>query len=237
MKYKRNPVTLVIAFSPLLFMLLVLLSLFIAEDTLVINIGIVALRQVRIFVEVICLICFMWMLIVGVAYFKKPKVKEGFNVDGAVRKRIEAALCLFSSFELSHNDNTWFLLNNIREDVKTVLNFYLSLNDLVVDEKYSALYDTDDILEAVLNSMLQHVVQLDRYYHVMYGSDANSFRAECKKCSERTHALRQNAQEFVQAVLKYMNDADVTDDASALAHIQSFKNVILGEVDLADKYL
>ena len=134
MKYKRNPVTLVIAVSPLLFMLLVLLSLFIAEDALVINIGIVALRQVRIFVEVICLICFMWLLIVGVAYFKKPKVKEGFNVDGTVRKRIEAALCLFSSFELSHNDNTWFLLNNIREDVKTVLNFYLSLNDLVVDD-------------------------------------------------------------------------------------------------------
>ena len=139
-----------------------------------------------------------------------------------------------------HCEGSWRIesgnIAKIIQDVMYVEKYYAELGNEVKKAGCVELSDADDILHSVLTAMSNHVTQLLRVMRVLGTGDTKSVHDEIVSRKTQIRNLKTKAEDFVTSVLKYMGDRDGDDSDAALAHISSFKEIILGELDLADKY-
>lgn len=126
-------------------------------------------------------------------------------------------------------------IEDIIQSVDAVVGYYKSIGDELMDGVHFELADTRSVLAKVLKAMSHYITQATRVMRVMSKDDIKEVSVEVHKCYEGVDELKNKAQDFVMSILDYMKDDSAEDDA--LTHICSFKEVILSEINLVDKYI
>lgn len=232
---KRNLLTLIPCILLCILFLCSIPIVGLLKDTIVIMYGIQKFRTIR----TCCVVGFTVSLLILAVGFKKSKIKERTITDTDV----ELVLKVTSSIDELKKlySTTWYPnvpdVDKIVQDVAVVAQYYVSIGDEIKDEALVDLAETRNVLAKVLKAMLNQMSQLSRVMRVMTPRDVAQVREEAAECREGTAKLCKTSQDFVMSILDYIKDIDSGDSSDeAIIHINSFKEVVLGELDLVDKY-
>lgn len=234
-KFKRY--VLYVALIFLLLSVIGLVSCLLLKNTIVVNYGIQLYRNLR--VGAIVLVAIAVVSVVVAIVFSKIKTIDKVEFDVDIELCDKATEVCSELRELSRKK--WVSekdkISRIISDIGIVVNYYESLGDEELEVSHAELTDADDVLYKVISAMLHNAEQLLRFMRVMSSNDTTTVHNEVRICCDRNNALTVKAQDFVTSVLGYMRSSDNSDERQALSKICSFKEVILGELDLADKYI
>lgn len=208
----------------------------VSKDSFVVLYGIRAYRTIRLSTIIISSILAVLLpvtaLRINVVREKDMTTKVDDKLMMSVKKDLEDLESIYKSkweYEFGY-------VGVILQDVATIMNYYLTIGDEVKDESLVDLADTRGVLHKVIEASTRYMKHAIRVMRVMGKKDIIEVRIELKKCAEGTSNLRKKAQDFTMSVLDYIQNADANGE-DAEAYMNSFKEVVLGEIDLIDKYI
>lgn len=211
--------------------------LFIASRTMIITMGLTNYRQTRL----LCLIGTIIFIVLTIVLAITSNVKRKNTVDYITDKKLIADIketdheLLSISYE--RNSKLHKRIIDIHTDLNAVLEYYISFEDVIQSSGQFDLGDTDDILAKVLVTMKKNVDHFIRTTKVLYVRDGGEIEAASVKCHSETRDMKNKALDFTTSILDYMHNSDKENMSDALDSINAYKEVILDELSLVDKYL
>ena len=229
---------LIISFVISILVLCIIPVVIIQKDVLVVQYGIREYRTIRMasIIGSIVIAVLSPIIALRINIVKSKKLELEFD-----NKLLEDVLAeLTELMELSKTKKWKYEFESevagISADVGSVINYYKELGDEIKNEDLVDLVDARGVLVKVLQAMLHYLKQTTRVLKVMSPKDVRVVREEITKHRASIGDMQKNAQEFTMSVLKYIEDKD-GDSKEAFEYMSSYKEVILGEVSLIDKYL
>lgn len=214
-----------------------ILGIFLSKNSIVINYGIAKFRIFLIFSIVISIMFTILILVIFILSKSKKKSVVEYTIDNSVVEKAKSLIVELTTVSRTKWKKDVELINKIVMDLNNVLSYYQSMEKEVENLDNPELSDADDILSRVIQSMSYNINQLLRFMRVMNNNDENTIKIEINKCYEQNSNLSRTAQDFVKSILNYVNNDKDGDNAKAISYINSFKNIVLGELDLTDKYI
>ena len=207
------------------------------KDAIIVNYGLQGYRSITSATLVLAIVMWIVSIILVVLKISKKKSDVEFTVDKELMERIQR-----SCSDLDKQSSLYWMsekecVMDIIDDICYVANYYTEIGNEVKNVSCVELADADDVLHDVIVSMLHSVEQCSRTMRIMGSNDLDSVHKVVTESYSKVHDMKTKAEDFVTSIIKYMGDQDSKNDSAALSHITSFKEVILGELDLADKYI
>ena len=221
----------------ILFFILSTILLFISKtDTIVILFGIQTARMLRTSITIIAIIGVSILLITFLlTLFKKEKEHTVNTIDKCLLESIHQELSELKTL----GSKKWSIrqsdITKIINETNCVIEYYKQMQKEIDIANNYDISDTCEILEKVLEAILQYLRHAVRLLNVMSKSDHNMVSEELDKTKLCISNLKEKAQNFIISILDYMKDDEI--EENALDNIASFKELILDEVDLVDKYI
>ena len=211
--------------------------LFIAHRTMIIIMGLQTYRMVK----SICLICSIVTFILTCILLVTSKLKKKKIVDYAVDKKLvaeietitENLLSIKCSVNVSYPDRIHIIYTNLM----TVLEYYKSLEEVIKNSGQFDLSTSDEILAQVLTTMKKSVEHFIRVARILGPADRDEIEKELEKCYTETHSLKTKSLDFTTSILNYIHNNDGENVSDALDSISAYKEVILNELSIVEKYL
>lgn len=207
------------------------------KDAIIVNYGLQGYRSITSVTLVLAIVMWIVSIVLVVLKLSKKKPAVEFTVDKDLMERVQRSCSdlekIVSKAWLSEKK---YVLDII-QDISYVANYYKEIGEEVKNVSCVELADADDVLHSVIVSMLHSAEQCSRTMRIMGSNDLDSVHKAVTESYSKVHDMKTKSEDFVTSIIKYMGDQDSKNDSAALSHITSFKEVILGELDLADKYI
>ncbi len=209
--------------------------IYLMKDNFIVMYGIQRYRSIRVVGTVLPIVISAVTLFISIKLSFTKKKRNVNNLDNDLLTEVKSDIKTLEEIVSQKWYYAFLEMEEIIEDVNAVIGYYKSIGEELNDEKYFELADTRSVLAKVLKAISRYLEQVNRVLRVMNKSDLSEVHQEVTICYNGINALRSKAQDFVMSVLDYMREDNAEEDA--LIHICSFKEVILDEVSLVDKYI
>ena len=211
-------------------------AVIISKDTLVVLYGIREYRTIRLVTIIISIIVAITLPIISLRINVMRDKDITTKVDEDFVLTVTSDIEELKSIYRSKWRSDFGYVEDILQDVATILNYYLTIGDEIKDESLVDLADTRGVLHKVIEASTRYLKHATRVMRVMGRKDASEVRDEVKRCAIGISELRKKAQDFTMSILDYIQNAD-TNGNDAAEYMASFREVVLGEIDLVDKYI
>lgn len=212
--------------------------LFISSRVMIITLGLNKYKLLKMACLILTILSVAITVVISIIFNVKEKNRVDYTVDDNTLTRANKIIEEIKSFGINKfGSKNVQQVKIILEDIAIVLKYYTSLESEVQASGLFELSDADDILGKVLNSMLLSTEQMLRATRVLYVRDGGELTEAVNKCYTDVHNMKSKALDFINSILNYMNNKESGEDTSVLEDINVYKEVILEELDLVNKYL
>lgn len=212
--------------------------LFISSRVMIITLGLNKYKLLKMACLILTILSVAITVVISIVFNVKEKNRVDYTVDDNTLTRANKIIEEIKSFGINKfGSKNVQQVKVILEDIAIVLKYYTSLESEVQASGLFELSDADDILGKVLNSMLLSTEQMLRATRVLYVRDGGELTEAVNKCYTDVHNMKSKALDFINSILNYMNNKESGEDTSVLEDINVYKEVILEELDLVNKYL
>lgn len=231
-----------LVFIPLIISLCMLCFILYAKlssNVFIINMGVQKYRFMMIFLTIVLVL----LIVISIALVLVNKRIKNNSVDYRVDSKLVSRVNsirgdlkrLSSKFQYEFKVAKLFI--EAEKVLNSVLEYYTSIESDIRKSGYTELADADDIIVKVLDAMVNDSAHLIRLGKLYSSTKDESLQNELFSSYQNLVSKRDKAVDFITSVLRYINSSDTKEDSKTLASINSYKDIVLGEISSSDSDL
>ncbi len=232
MSERSKMIRIIVSIVALIITSIILVYNFVNGNSIIINYGIKAYKSARMVSIITFIMAIVGTIINSIVISRKGEPTSEIKDMDKIK-----LLKALSEYYPRLGQNAAGRCSEMIRDLEGVENYSAEFQEIITDENRDVIGGAFPIIQSALDSMYKNLQVCYNYIKVLYKTDSQTVNQRLTVLYEENHSVFMATRGFVTDILDSISSGDDIDQNRVLYLIKSYKEAVLGDNSLEDKYL